>query len=696
MHSDLLLELGTEDLPARYLMPLVDALADGICDGLKKRGLSAEAVQRYATPRRLAVCLRGLAYAQPDQVIDRKGPSLAAAYRDGQPTPAALGFAKSCGVALDELSRDDGYLSFRRMQPGRPTVQLIPEVFAEALKKMDELVPKRMRWGDGDQTFVRPVQWLLCLFGDEQVPLQALGLTAGRVTYGHRFHAPAALALEQAGDYEAALKRAKVWADVASRRAEIETQVKAQAAVIGGVARITEELLDEVTALVEWPVVIFGRIEERFLLLPPEVIVSTVETNQRYFTVFGQTPSLDGQMRSDSGYLLPAFITVANIESKRPAEIVAGNERVVRPRLSDALFFWEQDRRAPLEAYAAQLETVLFQKALGSVAEKSARIGVLAGRIAELLGADAAPAQRAAALCKCDLVTKMVFEFPELQGLMGGYYARAGGEPEAVAQAIAEHYRPTQAGAPIPATLPGRIVALADKLDTLAGIFAIGQKPTASKDPYALRRAALGVLRILIEGELDLDLRVLLHEALQAQRAGKRDDDTLEALWGFCVERLRGVAMERGASAEAVEAVRGTEVTRPLDFIRRLDALCAFQQSNAAVTLAAADKRARNILRQADAVSATEVSAALFEHDAERALFAALQTVQADAAPLRRQQDYQAMLDRLATLKEPVDAFFDAVMVMAEDPALRANRIALLAQLDAACREVADLSCLPS
>jgi glycyl-tRNA synthetase beta chain len=516
------------------------------------------------------------------------------------------------------------------------------------------------------------------------VPLQRFGLKAERKTYGHRFHAPKAIALKSADEYENALREAKVWADFPSRRAAIRQQVEAEAVRLHGTARIDESLLDEVTALVEWPVAISGRIEERFLQLPPEVVVATVETNQRYFTVF------DG-----AGKLLPYFITVSNIESKDVAQVIAGNERVVRPRLTDALFFWEQDRKQPLEAYGAKLATVTFQKDLGSIGDKVARIRQLAAAIASQLDVDAAPVDRAAALCKNDLVTRMVYEFPELQGLMGGYYARAGGEPDAVAQAVAEHYRPTQAGTPIPSTAEGRIVALADKLDSLAGIFAIGQKPTASKDPFALRRAALGALRICIEGELDLDLRAVLRAALEAQPAGKRDEAVLNELWDFVVERMRGVCLDRGATPDQFEAVRVMGASRPLDFIRRLDALRAFQSTPAAATLAAADKRARNILRQSGGQAAATVQTRLFEMPSEHALLAELERVESALQPLRASAEYQAMLLALSSLKEPVDAFFDGVMVMAENTEVRGNRLALLNRLDALCREVADLSCLP-
>jgi len=687
MAADLLLELGTEDLPARYVLPLAESLHGGVAGGLQKRGVATGEAQVFATPRRIAILLAGVAGHQPEQAIERLGPALAAAYKDGQPTPAALGFAKSCGVDFSALGQKDGKLHFSRTAPGRATAELLPEIFEETLKQMDELVPKRMRWGSGEETFVRPVQWIVCLLGRDVVPLRRFGLSAGRTTCGHRFHAPAPIELQAPADYAPALRRASVWARVAERRTEIRRQIEAEAARLNGHARITEDLLDEVTALVERPVAITGHFEERFLELPPEVIVATVETNQRYFTVFSNAAQTQ---------LTNAFITISNIESRDVAQVIAGNERVVRPRLSDALFFWQQDLKHPLATYGEKLKSVMFQKELGTTAEKVARVRALAGVIASELKADVVAVQRAAELAKCDLTTKMVYEFPELQGLMGGYYAARSGESVAVVKAIREHYLPTQQGTPIPSTREGQILALADKLDTLAGIFAIGQKPTASKDPYALRRAALGALRICIEGGLPLDLRALLKAALDAQPAGKRDAALLDELVEFVLERLRaflvGQLLEgRAISVEMFESVRAMGITEPLDFQRRVQAVHAFVAQPAAPNLAAANKRVRNILKQAGGASGS-VEAARFEHEAERVLHARLGEVEALNA---RTADYTAQLVNLAALREPVDAFFEGVMVNAEDAAVRANRLALLAQLDRACRSVADLSQLP-
>ncbi|WP_420467294.1 glycine--tRNA ligase subunit beta [Panacagrimonas sp.] len=683
---DLLLEIGTEDLPARFVVPLATALSRGLAEGLGKCGLAAASASIYATPRRIACRLAGLAEEQPEQTVERLGPALSAALRDGQPTPAALGFAKSCGVNFDALGQKDGKLYFARTAPGRATVALLPEVFEETLKQMDELVPKRMRWGAGSETFVRPVEWLLCLFGTDVVPLQRFGLTAGRVTYGHRFHAPAAIELPAPAAYEPALREAQVWADVGARKTEIRRQIEAAAAELQGHVRITEDLLDEVTALVELPVAISGRFESRFLELPPEVIVATVETNQRYFTVFRDVAMTQ---------LTEHFITVSNIASRDVTQVISGNERVVRPRLSDALFFYEQDLKQPLPAYVEKLDSVTFQKDLGSTGDKLRRVTALAAEIAGVLGEDVTTVSRAAQLCKADLVTKVVYEFPELQGLMGGYYAARSGESEAVAQAIREHYLPTQQGTPIPSTRTGQIVALADKLDTLAGIFAIGQKPTASKDPFALRRAALGVLRICIEGGLALDLRQLLHFALSLQPAGQRDASVLETLLEFVMERLRAWVVGqpqqgRAIAIETFESVRALAITQPLDVHHRVLAVHGFVQHAAAPNLAAANKRIRNILKQAGSVTGG-IDPARFEHAAEPALFDAMNALPQLAGSGR----YTEQLVNLASLREPVDAFFDGVMVNADDEAVRANRLALLARLDTMCREVADLSCLP-
>ena len=699
MTHDLLIEIGTEDLPARYVKPLAEALSAGIQDGLDKQGITRGAAKSFATPRRIAVLIKAVAGRQPDQAVDRLGPAVATAFKDGKPTPAALGFAKSCGVELASLGEKRGKLHYSSTVPGRATQAFVPEIFADTLKRMDELVPKRMRWGEGEETFVRPVQWIVALFGAKVVPLERFGLKSGNKTYGHRFHAPKAIVLKSPAEYEKRLKAAKVWADFASRRTAIWKGIESEARKLKGVPHANDALLDEVTALVEWPVMLHGRMEERFMQLPPEVVIATIEHNQRYFPVFSPT-----------GKLLPAFIAVSNIESRDKTQIVIGNERVVRPRLSDAHFFWDEDRKKPVSGYLESLEKVTFQQKLGSIAEKTKRIVAISSKIATTSKLDADIVRQAAQHCKADLVTRMVFEFPELQGIMGGYYAMGWCGNETVSAAIREHYQPIHAGASIPSTPVGQALALADKLDTLAGIFSIGLKPTASKDPYALRRAALGVLRILIEGELDHDLRALLATAVALQPGVKEADALVEALLQFHWDRLRSYYLDAGVAVEIFESVIATGRTRPLDLDRRIRAMQSFVRLPEAEKLAAAHKRIRNILRQArtrgDASSA-KVDRSLAE-PVEQKLIDAVQKVQGTQPGIFRfergvalneagaaQDHYLKALKSLAALQAPVDQFFNDVMVMAEDPAVRANRLALLSELDILCRAVADLSCLP-
>lgn len=683
--ADLLLELGCEDLPARYVLPLANALRDSVTGGLSKRAITAGACKVYATPRRIAVTVDAVAARQSDQNIERLGPALAAAVKDGQPTPAALGFAKSCGVEFSALGQKDGKLYFAKSQAGRFTAELLPEIFEETLKGMDALVPKRMRWGSGEETFVRPVQWITCMLGGKAVALKRFGLKSGNKTYGHRFHAPKAIALKSPAEYEKKLKAAKVWADFDSRKAEIRRQIEAEAKKLKGTARITEDLLDEVSALVEWPVAIHGCMEEHFMQLPPEVIIATIEHNQRYFPVFGK-----------DGKLLPSFITVSNIQSNDFKQVIAGNERVVRPRLSDALFFWEQDRKKKLADYLPALDKVSFQKDLGSVGDKSRRVAKLAAQIADLLKEEATAVERAAVLCKADLVTRMVFEIPELQGIMGGYYVEASGESKAVADAIREHYQPVQSGGAIPATRTGQIVALADKLDTLAGIFAIGQKPSASKDPFALRRAALGVVRILVEGDISLNLSPVVGDALRLQPIAGQGK-WLPLVFDFITERLRNWLVEtHQIPVEVFDAAHLAEssVLNPVDIVARISALKAFLKLPEAGALTAAHKRIRNILKQAGEGDA-QVRPEFLKQDEERSLYEALNRLSSRVSAAAKSGAYDTGLLALAQLQAPVDAFFDKVMVMAPEPELRANRLALLRQLDKLCRSVADISCLP-
>ncbi len=682
---DLLIEIGTEELPPKALSNLSLAFERSIADGLEKAGLAGGAIRRFATPRRLAVRIDQLPTRQPDRQLERRGPALGAAFGpDGQPTKAAEGFARSCGVTVAELQRQEtdkgAWLVQVSTEPGAPTADLIPPIVEAALAALP--IPKRMRWGDRDDEFVRPVHWVVLLFGAEVIPATIMGVRTGRESRGHRFHHPQPIQLTAPADYARQLAdEGKVIVDFDQRRDVVRTRAEAVATELKGVAVIKPELLDEVTALVEWPVALAGNFERRFLDVPAEALISTMQDNQRYF------PVVDAH-----GRLLPHFITLANLESRDPAQVRAGNERVIRPRFSDAEFFWNQDRGKPLAARLDLLKHVVFQQRLGAVADKSARVATLARFIAEQRHGNADWAERAARLAKCDLMTQMVQEFPELQGIMGRYYARHDGEAPEVAQALEEQYLPRFAGDRLPATATGQNLALADRLDTLLGIFAIGQAPSGAKDPFALRRAALGVLRILIEGELDLNLLALLERAASQFEPAIRANNAVEAVFDFIVERLRGYYLDQGMRPDTFEAVLECRPHRPLDFDRRARAVGAFRDRPEAASLAAANKRIRNILRRVDTVLPFEVRPDLLTEEAEQALAGRLVELSSEAIPLMEAGLYGEALNRLASLREPVDAFFDQVLVMAEDPAVRNNRIALLNELGSLFLRVADFS----
>lgn len=683
---DLLVEIGTEELPPRALLRLAKAFESGIVEGLDKARLEHGDSRCYATPRRLAVRVNAVAEVQPEQRMERRGPALKAAFDDaGRPTRAAEGFARSCGVSVAQLTTletDKGsWLAHVHLQPGQPAIETLPGIMETALNTLP--VPKRMRWGRGDAEFSRPVRWIVLLFGGQSVPARFFDLEAGRVTHGHRFHHPELIVLDDPAVYVERLREpGRVMADFDERRSAIVEQVEVLAAEAGGRAVIDPELLEEVTALVEWPVALLGHFERRFLRVPQEALISTMQDNQRYFPVV-----------DDSGGLLPCFITVANLDSRDPDQVRTGNERVIRPRFSDAEFFWEQDRRRPLECRRESLKTVVFQQRLGTLHDKSRRVMALAGTIADTLGEPAATARRAAELAKCDLLTDMVQEFPELQGIMGRYYALHDNEPMDVAWALEEQYRPRFAGDDIPQTATGRILALAERLDTLLGIFAIGQPPTGASDPFALRRAALGVIRIMVEGDLDLDLERLLRQAADGYVDSEVDASAaVEPVFGFIVERMRGYYLDHGFRTDVFEAVHASRPTRPLDFDRRLRAVTAFGELPEAVSLSAADKRIRNILRQADGAALPPLSVALMQEPAERSLAEALAGLDGPVRALMQSGDYSAALRRLSTLHGPVDRFFDEVMVMTEDPSVRGNRLALLHSLGELFSQVADLS----
>lgn len=705
----LLIELGTEELPPKALDDLAGAFARGIVEGLEKRGVAGNyaAARAFASPRRLAVHIPAVAAAQPEQNVERRGPAVAAALgADGAPGKALVGFAQSCGVevsALEKLQTDKGeWFVFRAVKPGQPTASLLAEIVTESLKALP--IPKAMRWGDRDDTFVRPVHTLLMLHGAEVVDGEVLGLKSGRLSQGHRFHHPQPVEVADADGWLDALRQARVMADPAERRERVRTEVARVAT--GGVPRLSDGLLDEIANLTEWPVGIACTFEREFLEVPPEALVTTMETNQKFVPVF-----------DDGGSLTEHFIGVANIESRDPAAIRKGYERVIRPRFADAKFFWDEDLKAPLADYQDGLKNVTYQQSLGSLWDKTVRVAELARIIANRVGIDAGKATHAAALSKCDLLTRMVGEFPELQGVMGRYYATRQGIDADVADALDGFYQPRFGGDAIAAGKVGQVLAVAERLDTLAGIFAVGMKPSGNKDPFALRRAALGLARTLIEGGLDIDLRATLTEALElvpeaafvagvkpgkdgkppAVDIGARRRELGDEVHAFIFDRLRGYYTEQGFSVDQFESVLAVAPATLPDFDRRLRAVGEFARRTEATSLAAANKRVANILRKQteDAAAApipSAVDTAHFELDAERELYAALGVARAETEGLLGSRDYAAALARLAALQAPVDRFFDDVLVNADDPAVRANRLALLAQLKATFGAIADIS----
>jgi glycyl-tRNA synthetase beta chain len=685
--QELLFELCTEELPPRTLLSLSTALTEGVLSGLDTAGIPHGKAHGFATPRRLAVRIEKLAEHQPDKQVERRGPPLANSFdAQGAPTQAAIAFAKNCGVAVSELTQlktDKGaWLMFRGTERGAATTSLMAEIIGQAIAALP--IAKRMRWGSRTAEFVRPVHSVVLLYGDTVIPADVLGLRAGRVTFGHRFLSPRPITLKSAKGYEARLRRAKVIADFAARRELIRAGVNLAAAATGEGAKalIDDALLDEVTALVEWPVPVAGRFEQRFLSLPREVVIATVQDHQRYFAVEGP----DGRL---SGW----FVTVSNIESRDPSKVREGNERVVRPRLSDAAFFWEQDRKISLEAHAARLSGVTFQAKLGTYADKTQRVKALAQSIGGRIGAGALVA-RAAELAKADLMTAMVGEFPELQGTMGRYYAEAQGEPEELASAIEEHYRPRYAGDSLPTTKTGQAVALADKIDTLVGIFAIEQRPTGAKDPFGLRRAALGLLRILLEGRLQLDLVDLLAEAAAAQPVQR--PGVIDEVYDFIVDRLRGMLLEAtGTTVEMLDAVFAHRPRSPLDAVTRLQALKEFLLLPEAGILAGINKRIANILKKTSLAPDAIVNADALTEAAERQLHKVLGDLRVPVREAAAQRRYAEGLQSLVVLRAPVDDFFERIMVMDENIERRNNRLALLREVQQLLGVVADLSRLP-
>ncbi|WP_191833210.1 glycine--tRNA ligase subunit beta [Pseudomonas fluorescens] len=680
--QDFLVELGTEELPPKALSALADAFLAGIEKGLQAAGLNYSGKQVYAAPRRLAVLIRQLDTQQPDRSINVDGPPRQAAFdAEGNPTQAALGFAKKCGVELAEIDQSGAKLRFSQHIPGKATASLLPTIVEDSLNDLP--IPKRMRWGARKEEFVRPTQWLVMLLGDDVVDCTILAQKAGRDSRGHRFHHPEDVRISAPANYLEDLRKAYVLADFAERRELISKRTAELAMQQEGTAIVPPALLDEVTALVEWPVPLVCSFEERFLEVPQEALITTMQDNQKYFCLL----DVDGK-------LLPRFITVANVESRDPKQIVEGNEKVVRPRLTDAEFFFKQDKKQPLESFNERLKNVVFQAQLGSVFDKAERVAKLAAFIAQRIGGDAQRAARAGLLSKCDLATEMVGEFPEMQGVAGYYYALNDGEPEDVALALNEQYMPRGAGAELPSTLTGAAVAIADKLDTLVGIFGIGMLPTGSKDPYALRRAALGVLRILIEKQLDLDLNEAVNFAVSQFGSKVKAAGLADQVLEFVFDRLRARYEDEGIDVATYLSVRALKPGSALDFDQRVQAVQAFRQLPEAAALAAVNKRVSNLLSKAEGAVATTVEPKYFDNANEFSLYSAIQQADQAVQPMAAARQYSESLARLAALREPVDAFFEAVMVNADDAKVRANRYALLSRLRGLFLGVADISLL--
>ncbi|MBU6199830.1 MAG: glycine--tRNA ligase subunit beta [Xanthomonadaceae bacterium] len=700
----LLVEIGCEELPPKALDELSAAFGKGICDGLAKRGIATAAsnAKIYNSPRRLAVLVPGVATMQPAQKSEVLGPYLNIGLdANGAPTPALRGFATKNGVAVEQLQRmadakGERFIA-RSQKPGQPTAALLQEILVEALKSLP--IPKPMRWGDHDYAFVRPVHWLVILHGVEVIDAEIFGIKSGRESRGHRFMHAQAVSIADANAYVDALRAAKVLADPAERCKRVASEVARAAQATGGAARLADALRDEIANLVEWPCGIACAFDCEFLAVPQEALITTMETNQKFVPVF-----------DSAGNLTEHFIGVANIESKDPAEIRKGYERVIRPRFADAKFFFDGDRKTPLAAHQESLKSVTYQQQLGSVWDKCVRVAelsrVIAGRLTDTgCGVDSALATRAASLSKCDLMTRMVGEFPELQGIMGRYYAAASGENADVATALDEFYRPRFAGDAIARGRIGQVLAIAERLDTLAGIFAVGGKPSGSKDPFALRRAALGLARTLIEGGFELDLEALLREAVELlpaiapakdAKAGHANpkQGLTDALRDFIHERLRGYYAELGFGSDQFDAVLAVEPESLLDFDRRLRAVAEFAKLPEAAALAAANKRIGNILKQAAEDGARRIDPGLLDAGAECELHQRIENAVGAITPLAKANRYVDMLRALAALHAPVDAFFEQVMVMAEDAAKRRNRVALLAGLRRLFLQVADISLL--
>lgn len=691
-----LVEIGTEELPPKALKKLATAFAEGIKNSLKDAGLSFQDANIFATPRRLAVCLNKIELQQAEQFVEQRGPAKKAAYdAKGHATRAAQGFASSCGVEVADLIERDTpkgtWLFFEATKKGQSLAQLLPEIVSQSLNKLP--IPKPMRWGGRSEQFVRPVHHLVMMIDASIVKANILGLDAANQTVGHRFHAPQAITLKHAKDYQQALKTAYVIADFDARQAIVKQQVSDMATQLGGQAHIEDDLLEEVTALLEWPKAVSGSFEKIFLEVPSEALLMTMQDNQKYFAVF-----------DDKGQLMPYFITVANIDSKNPATVSQGNERVIRPRFADARFFWQQDQKLPLASRLEQLGTVVFQKDLGTLADKVVRIKQLALFIAPQINAKQAAVKKAAELCKCDLNTEMVGEFAKMQGIAGRYYANIEAYDSDISNAIEQHYWPKFAGDLLPESAVAQCLALADRIDTLMGIFSIGQKPTGVKDPFALRRASLAVVRILIEGKLDLNIKELCQKAgalLPKPKSTPKHkqvapidghDSAVEGVVIYIFDRLKAYYADQGIQFSAVQAVLATSPNNLNDLDRRVKAVTKFQNNKASSALAAANKRISNILKKQGHKIDVHVDEALLSDDAEQLLFKQVKQLERQVSARVANNNYSAALELLSHLKEPVDAFFDSVMVMCDDQAQRANRLSLLRLVSHQFMQIADIS----
>ena len=684
--QNFLVEIGTEELPPKALKTLATSFADNVEAELNQAGLTFDKIEWFAAPRRLAVKVLNLATQQPSKEIEKRGPAVSAAFdAEGKPTKAAEGWARGCGITVDQAERiatDKGeWLVHRAKIEGQPTKNLLNDIVANALAKLP--IPKPMRWADKTVQFIRPVHTVTMLLGDELIEGEILGVASARTIRGHRFLGEKEFEIQHADQYPQLLRdKGSVVADFNERKAEILAKSQAKATALGGVADIEESLLEEVTSLVEYPNVLAAKFEERFLEVPAEALVYTMKGDQKYFPIYDK-----------DGKLLPHFIFVSNINPEDPTAIIEGNEKVVRPRLTDAEFFFKTDLKQKLVDRLPRLETVLFQQQLGTLKDKTDRIEQLAGEIAKQIGADEAKAKRAGLLSKCDLMTNMVFEFTDTQGVMGMHYARHDGEDEEVAVALNEQYMPRFAGDELPKSLVASAVALADKFDTLTGIFGIGQAPKGSADPFALRRAALGALRIIVEKNLPLDLEDLVKKSAALFGDKLTNQNVVTDVVDFMLGRFRAWYQDEGIAVDVIQAVLARRPTRPADFDARVRAVSHFRTLDSAEALAAANKRVSNILAKADAAIG-EINLTACVEPAEKALAEAVLALRTEVQPLIAQSDYTAVLDKLANLRAPVDSFFDNVMVNAEDPALRQNRLAILNTLQGLFLQVADISVL--